>query len=198
MRRTRHFEPTASRFDSEPRERPCTGDGMRLAPPHAVTRLLPATLALLLPLAACDRDPHQDELDASRDRWEALRDASRGTYAYSVPFQSWTGARTRTRFRVENDRVVERSFTYHGQDGEVIENWTETGAALGSHPHGAPVRLIDDLYDVCADEVLTVDPGENDITLTFDDRGILDTCTYFPDDCADDCATGVTLDLEPR
>ena len=160
--------------------------------------LLPATLALLLPLAACDRDPRQDDLDASRERWEALRDGASGSYAYSVPTSSFSGFRSQTGFRVENNRVVERSFRLTDPDWQVVETWTETGAQLGSHERGAPIRLIDDLYDVCADEVLTVDTDENNITLTFDERGILATCTYFPHNCQDDCAVGVTLRLEPR
>lgn len=41
-----------------------------------------------------------------------------------------------------------------------------------------PAVNVDALYDRCAREVLTRDPDENWITLAFDDRNLLQTCTY--------------------
>jgi len=37
------------------------------------------------------------------------------------------------------------------------------------------------------------DPGDNFITLTFDANGLVQTCSYFPKNCQDDCAVGVRV-----
>ena len=109
-------------------------------------------LSSLLPLAACDdSDPRVDSLEESRAQWEAFRDEGAGGYSYRRRSRSWVGFGSTTRFSVENNRVTERTYIEHDAAGKTIDTWTETGAALGSHAKGAPVRTIDQLYDQCAD-----------------------------------------------
>jgi hypothetical protein len=49
------------------------------------------------------------------------------------------------------------------------------------------------VYGACARDVLSKSPVDNWITLTFHDSGLLETCSYFPKNCADDCAVGVSI-----
>lgn len=75
------------------------------------------------------------------------------------------------------------------------QGWAETEPAeLGTHPEGADAKTIDELYDECADSVLTESPAQNEFFLEFAHGGLLSRCTYVPNNCADDCAFGVSID----
>jgi hypothetical protein len=144
-------------------------------------------LLLLAILIACGPRAEPKEvvdLDASR----ALFAQNADTYRYERRFVSWTGWGYTTKFEVENGVVIAREY----ESGE--DSWSETVTELGTHHDGHAVKTIPELYDQCESEVLTVDRTQNDVTLTFHQNGILEACTYFPKNCADDCATGVTID----
>lgn len=156
-------------------------------------RLVLAAL-LLASVSACashdDELPDQmvSSLNQSRQVWEALRDQHGGSYRYERRFQSWTGSWRETSITVENNVVVKRASQTSGG-----ESWTETGAELGTHETSHVAVTIDALYDQCENEVLTKDAAEHWIDLRFAPSGILAGCTFFPKNCADDCAEGVDI-----
>ena len=98
-----------------------------------------------------------------------------------------------TDFVVEDGVVVERHFKSSHVDGSSHVSFSELGDEVGNDPRGHRVATIDDLYEECRTEVLTQSEDENFISLAFDDAGLLQTCTYFPLNCADDCTFGVTI-----
>jgi len=131
------------------------------------------------------------ELADSRSRWDQAVAAQGESYTYTSDFASFFGFSSQTTVVVDDGTVTERHFK--SQFGANNDIWSEFGADVGSHAQGAAPVLIDALYDECASDVLTQDPDENFITLTFDQEGFLQTCTYFPKNCADDCSFGPTI-----
>lgn len=138
--------------------------------------------------------PEAERLAESLADWQVLKGRSGGDYQYDVRFASWVGFSATTTLEVRDDEVVLRRYEALDAEGMVTESWTEQGAELGSHEHGAPLRTIEELYAVCRNEVLTQDRDENTIYLEFRDDGVLEYCRYVPVDCADDCARGVSID----
>jgi major membrane immunogen (membrane-anchored lipoprotein) len=126
--------------------------------------------------------------------WQDMKAADDGTYQYTRTSSSFTGYRDTTTVVVENDVVVRRTYEVYDENGALFDSFDEQGAEVGSNESGAPARTIDELYEICRDDVLTQDPAQNHIILTFHDDGILETCVYVPRDCADDCDEGVGID----
>lgn len=163
-------------------------------------------------LAACDsgspntppdanppdaRPPAKEEILAeSLSAWTQLKAADDGTYQYTRSDSSFSGYRNTTTFLVENDVVVRRSFEEFDANDTLVDSFDEEGAQVGSTEgtSAAPVHTIDELYEICRDEVLTQDPESNTISLELRDDGVLSYCFYVPNDCADDCAEGVDID----
>jgi hypothetical protein len=150
-----------------------------------------------LPLMACQS---QDEarLERSLSDWRQITRTQGDTYSYAVSSSSWTGYETRTALQIESGAVTFRQFesSTRGDDGTqtpLAVQWEERGAEVGTHMAAAAAATVDMLYQRCASEVLTVDPGRNAITLWFDERNVLQTCTYVPKNCADDCTFGVWI-----
>lgn len=131
-------------------------------------------------------------LDHSLMLWLEQKQANGANYQYSTWFSSWIGFNRETSFVIRADVIVERHETSWSINDE-RSSWSETTAEeLGTHA-GDPLRLVGELYQVCKQEVLVVDEEQNYITLMFDDTGILKVCTFFPKNCADDCAQGVNI-----
>lgn len=131
----------------------------------------------------------QAQLDDSRALLDAGVAAHGDSYTYSQVMSSFIGLSAETTFVVQGGVVVERS--YLQTFGAEVEQWTETGADVGSHTdRGHAVALLGDLYDICENEILPLDDGEHWMHLAFDDAGLLRACTATHKLCQDDCDRG--------
>ena len=164
------------------------GSGSRSSPDAAPD---PAPDAAPAPDAGPDR---LALLAESLTVWQETKAADDGTYGYTHTTQSFTGYRTITTFVVADDVVVRRTFEAYDENNQLVESFEEQGDQVGSNQEGAPVYTIDQIYEVCGDEVLTQDPGANELILRFHPDGILEACFYRPLDCQDDCLMGVEID----
>ena len=134
-----------------------------------------------------------DTLAESLAVWQEMKAADDGAYAYTRTFRSWTGYHSVTRFVVEDDMVVRRTFQGYDESDQLLDSFDEQGEEVGSTEGITPVYTIDELYEVCRDEVLTKDPEANQIYLAFRDDGLLERCHYIPSGCQDDCSMGVDI-----
>jgi hypothetical protein len=135
-------------------------------------------------------EDHLAELAVSRTAWERAKIENANTYRYEREFTSFIGLTGRTTIVVEDGVVTERHYKESHINGGHHEQWSELGADVGSHFQGFQPLLIDALYDECRDDVLTQDEDENRMSFALDARGLLQACTYFPRNCADDCERG--------
>ncbi|OQY47469.1 MAG: hypothetical protein B6242_04940 [Anaerolineaceae bacterium 4572_78] len=96
--------------------------------------------------------------------------------------------------KAKYNEIVERQYNEFDRDG-TTDSWSENKKEeLGTHQEGAELKLIDTLYRECKNMLLTTNPSKNYIDLSFNENGILQTCTYSHKDCADDCSSGVRID----
>ncbi|WP_163707723.1 hypothetical protein [Mangrovibacterium lignilyticum] len=137
--------------------------------------------------------------DESYSQWQKLKAQNGNSYTYTLSFTSWTGYGSATTLTIEDGLVAERSYVsyemkYPENEMVVLESYTETGDDLGSHDKGVPLFNIDDLYDTCASDYLVVDEANNTLYFNTDPTGIMNTCGYVPDNCADDCYVGINIE----
>jgi len=148
-------------------------------------------------LCACGEEiAYGTAFENSQQAWSSAKAENNASYRYESEISSFTGYGELTVITVADDDVVRRRFaSYEDLDFRAnrLEAWTEEANELGSHLNGGPVLTIDALYARCRAEILTVDPDENEIIFTVNQRGLLDKCTYVPKGCVDDCEEGVRI-----
>jgi hypothetical protein len=148
-------------------------------------------------LSACGEEiAYGTAFENSQEAWVTAKAQHAASYRYESEISSFTGYGELTVITVDDDDVVRRRFASYEDlafRANRLEAWVEEANELGSHLSGGPVLTIDALYARCRADILTVDPDENEISFTVDQRGLLDTCTYVPKGCLDDCEEGVRI-----
>ena len=134
----------------------------------------------------------------SLKQWTELKDINGNSYIYQTTFVSWTGFGSITELKIEEGIVTSRvyqEFKTNETNGqrEIIDTYTETKTNLGSHDKGAYSLTIDDLYNSCASEYLTVDKENNTLYFETELDGLMSLCGFVPEGCMDDCFRGVKI-----
>ena len=134
----------------------------------------------------------------SLKQWTELKDINGNSYIYQTTFVSWTGFGSITELTIEEGEVTSRvyqEFKTNETNGqrEIIDTYTETKTNLGSHDKGAYSLTIDDLYNSCASEYLTVDKENNTLYFETEIDGLMSLCGFVPEGCMDDCFRGVKI-----
>ncbi len=133
-------------------------------------------------------------LEMSRRLWQ---DWGNHNYAYLRARQVSADEVQFTLLIVEQDRVVQRALLSARPDesglGELHDEkygsapallWWERGKEVGKHADGAPPLIVDQLYDVCREQVLDA-RLELEPRLYFRFDGFLQHCGFLVDDCPD-------------
>lgn len=81
------------------------------------------------------------------------------------------------------------------EDGqrEVIKTWVENENDLGSHEEGAKPITLDGIYTDCKTNILTANEEDNYIVFLAENDTLLSVCSYFPENCLDDCSIGYRI-----
>jgi hypothetical protein len=161
-------------------------------------RFLALVLFSLL-ITACHKDnlEYADAFQKSYRTWSDFKIASTNSYQYLVVTSSWTGISSETTITVKNGKPISRSFAGKMREQAtnllvIREQWQEDEATLNSHTNGAPTLTLDQVYETAkADWLLK----RKDATSVFETKndGMISSCGYIPDNCADDCFTGITI-----
>lgn len=161
-------------------------------------RLGVALAAVALTLAGCALLlSKRGDLRASLATWNHLKAENGDHYRYEVGTDLVFGPSTT--LTVQNGQVVQRDLatTEINDDGKivVVDRWSETGAALGSHDDGAELLTVDTRYSRCR-EVLRRNAPTKDITLEFRADGVLASCYAVPENVDYDGGAEVITGLE--
>ncbi|MCF8716422.1 hypothetical protein JM658_16460, partial [Joostella atrarenae] len=151
-------------------------------------------------LNSCDSDDleYQSEFETSKKYWLDFKESSNNSYKYTVTNSSWVGNSSKTTISIKNGAVVQRDFELNIVEGTSEYNefdeieWTETGSEIGTHENGADPITLDEIYDKAQNEWLI----ERSNTTTYfetENNGMISTCGYVYDNCADDCFIGVNI-----
>ena len=156
----------------------------------------------LMSLASCRKDTlsHGADYTRSYKAWQAFKASSNNAYRYLVATTSWTGYGTETVITVKNGKVVGRSYVakLHANNGTgavtVTAQWTEDETQLSTHQEGAPALTLDAIYEQARTHWLL---KRDDAKTYFEakNNGMISSCGYVPNGCADDCFMGIHISL---
>ena len=158
-------------------------------------KILTIVLAAVVGLLGCAGLPtagDRGKLLASAEKWRQIKE-TRPDYQYAIHYASWAGFGNKTEMRIEQHRVVQRSYTAWNAQHLNQEQWVESESELDQHKQGAKALTLGQLYQRCETEVLSQSSRRNQIELSFDDEGLLRSCSYLPRNCTDDCSKGFTV-----
>lgn len=117
--------------------------------------------------------------------------AAQPRYTYTERYSSWTGYSHTVTVTVDSGAVVESGFQAYGRDGRT-EEWVERGETLNTHGRAFPMTM-EGHYARCLQTVLSQDPTQHEVYLSFFDNGVLRMCAYRNVHCVDDCTHGTRL-----
>lgn len=143
-------------------------------------------------------------VSASRETFDAAREAASGQYWYTVPrgiFDEFgiPACRYTTTIIVDGGVAVERRVVFEEgtADGDpaacTTADFVEVGDQVGTSdaPGVAPAVLLETLYDGCCAEVIHVEPASDyDVIFEVDDAGVMSMCYYLALGCGEGCDGG--------
>jgi hypothetical protein len=146
---------------------------------------------------SCKKDamPYSSEFETSLKVWNSYKTLVNNSYSYTIANYSSIGvisSHTETKIIVQNNKVTGRIYTAYVSI-HVIETWTETSTTLNTHNNGVATITLDEIYAKAKNEWLAVDKKQNQIIFTTDNQGFIKQCGYIPNNCADDCFIGITI-----
>ena len=149
---------------------------------------------------SCESDDisYQNSFENSLEVFETFKIETNNSYTYTVQNSSWAGWSTETKITVVNGVVTQRHFKYFipadldvNLSDEELE-WIENGAEIGSHSSGAHALILDAIYDKAENEWL-VKRKDAETYFETDNNGLISVCGYTPDNCMDDCFSGIRI-----
>ncbi|CAA9559048.1 MAG: hypothetical protein AVDCRST_MAG86-453 [uncultured Truepera sp.] len=116
-------------------------------------------------------NPYLRSLDIALGEWQQLAAENGDSYRYVVNAGSVLGGPGyNTTLTVQEGEVVQRDLEITEIDDAgnvtVVESWSETGAAVGSHAEGAEPITIDGRFETCKQEVDKPDINAYDVDLS--------------------------------
>lgn len=160
------------------------------------------SLLLSIMLISCNKDDlfYENSFDKSYEEWLIFKEASGNSYRYTVIGSTWVGASWETTVTVTEGEVTARSFKMTVSDelqagtSEEDLEWTESGDEIDSHTDTPAAKIItlDEVYEKARTEWLT---KKDDVKAFFetDNDGMISTCGYIENNCADDCFIGINI-----
>lgn len=142
---------------------------------------------------------YQNAFETSQEAWLNFKESTNNSYQYTVSNSSWTGSRWETHITVKNGTISERSFKYTSTRGlpdnfpENERQWVETKDEIGTYDNGAEAFTLDEIYKRAEDEWLIERENAKTYFKT-ENSGLISTCGYVENMCADDCFRGITID----
>lgn len=159
-------------------------------------------------LYSCDDQSESIENNTAYENsltaWNDLKEVNGSSYTYEVITKSVFDFGSTTQITVIDNIVVSRNYEAYNLfdennmplqwDNRIITNsYSENSTNLNINNEGASALTIDELYNLCLKDYLTVNPKRNTIYFNVDTIGVLENCGFTPNGCQDDCYTGVTL-----
>lgn len=153
---------------------------------------------LFLFVLSCKKQETKTDFDISYTIYKSFKKTSGNSYQYTTSFASWVGISGTTTITVENGKVTKREYTQYQQNPAgpgktVIKSWTETLTDLNTHPEGDRGITLDEVYEKARSQWLKVSSKNNAIYFETGNAGMISSCGYVPNNCADDCFTGIII-----
>lgn len=140
---------------------------------------------------------HTTDFDKSYKAWQAFKTSSNNSYTYTQQFGSWTGYSDETTITVKDGKVIGRSYIAKmikqpSNQPAVVEEWTEDINSLNTHANRPAALTLDEIYEK-AKTVWLVKKKDAEVYLETKNNGMISSCGFVPDNCVDDCFTGIKI-----
>ena len=155
-------------------------------------------ILLICGLFSCNREDIS-EYNLSLTEWNTLKKQNNNTYSYTARTSSWTGFGTNTTLTIQNGVAVSRAFEAYQLDETngnkiISDSYFENAENLNTHENGFATLTMDDLYNSCLEDYLSVNKKDNTIYFETNTQGIVSICGFVPDNCVDDCFRGFSIE----
>lgn len=148
---------------------------------------------------ACKKDglAYENEYDKSFKAWKNFKSSTNNSYQYQVTSASWTGYGTETTITVKDGKIIKRAYqakTIERPSNQVVihEEWVEDEATINTHNNGASAITLDVVYQKAKTDWLLKRKNAKTYFEVKND-GMISSCGYVEDNCADDCFNGVHI-----
>jgi hypothetical protein len=149
---------------------------------------------------SCDKSDfeYEDEFKESHKAWLDFKEKSYNSYTYTTGGGSWVGVAWETTLTVFNGKIIQRAFKYtHIEEGLNPNGeleWIENENEINSHKNTAASEALtlDVIYYMAKKDWLKKRSHTKAFFET-DNRGMMSLCGYIPDDCMDDCFSGIKI-----
>ncbi len=170
---------------------------------HSIIILTGLLLAAILWVSCHKSDiKYESSFDKSYKEWLLFKQRTGNNYKYKVAAGTWVGFGWETMITVTNGKITRRAFKLtppRDRPSNVPVNeleWTEEEGSINSHtasPAAAPITL-DQVYEKARTDWLL---KRKDVTTYFEtnNNGMISSCGYVENNCADDCFIGITITL---
>jgi len=150
---------------------------------------------------SCKKDPASNtqkengslNYNQSYSAWLSYKNNVHNSYVYTTAYGSFTGNVLEEKVTVTNGTVVAFDYTLKRMDNAIINQYHEDKASLGTHDNAVLLLTLDDVYTKAKNVWLKADPKSNSIYFETKNNGLISNCGYVPNNCADDCFTGITI-----
>lgn len=143
---------------------------------------------------------YKSDFEKSLKEWEKFKKNSGNSYQYTVLRSSWVGMSFQTIITVKKGKVVQRKFTWivpvdwMPEIPEDQREWTENENEINAHKDSGASDAItlDEVYDKAKNDWLK---KRDNVTTYFEakNNGLISSCGYVEDNCADDCFIGINI-----
>ncbi len=158
-------------------------------------------LLIISMLISCKKGDieHESNFDKSYKTWLAFKASSNNSYRYKVYFVSWTGSSEESIITVKDGKVVGRSYIAKmverpSNQAVVHEEWIEDVNSLNTHTTGYTAFTLEEIYQK-AKTVWLLKRKDAEVSLETKNNGMISSCGFVPHNCADDCFTGININL---
>lgn len=145
-----------------------------------------------------ERTGHLDIVTSARSRWAGRVESCRAYHYDRVNPAEGEPIVETTSVQIDDGVPAWRSYfnaiVPFGSPGQLLVQWTERGAEIGTHEEGYPALNIDQLFDAC-EGLLRAATYPQIVTLAFDTDGVPKSCLVRSDNCVDRCEHGIALSL---
>lgn len=159
-------------------------------------------LLLAAAVSSCQKNEieYENDFEKSYKAWQRFKLVSNNSYRYTVTASTWVGASWQTTITVTNGEVTQRHFKYTFLAGlvanipEEAQEWVEDENSLNLHQSSAAAEplTLDEIYKIARNAWLT---KRKDAKAYFEagNGGLILSCGFVPDNCQDDCFTGIHI-----
>jgi hypothetical protein len=161
-----------------------------------------SALIMVIMFVSCDKDDlyYESAFDRSYSEWLTFKKVSDNSYRYTAIGGTWVGASWETTITVTDGEVTARSFKMTASEELLAEipeedlEWTESRNEINSHTDTPAAKTItlDEIYEKARNEWLVKRDNVNAYFET-DNDGMISTCGYVENNCADDCFIGIDI-----